>query len=619
MKHFILFFLGISAWLCTTAQDPLPEEQLIVNWTLALESDLICYDIVIDGDAWYVNDQHDVFKSTDGGETWDDTPWPLGIVRDNTSVMGGIEASNGKLVVGALDNGYYVSNDAGNAYSATGPTGFGCASVSILSLDDGAFLGTMGGFQRGLYRLPNGSTSGWEKTFSGRDCGSLAHSGNFIFATDYGTSNGGMLASSDNGFSWNYIYSGSGGASPNSGCIWNDKLVFVTKDKRVFHHDIGSSSAVEVGASPIELNWVTHTSDGIILGLSHNESMAFLSNDGGLSWSGFSLPEANYYSSLREHNGEILLTTQGGLYRGYFDNVYAGCIDETACNFDAAATLDDESCEYGCTYCGPGTSWNADAQICVVTTSPYLNEPGEAAVINPCYFDSDQSGIVEVTDLMNLLSVYGMSCFWECGDPLSYQGYDYETVQIGEQCWFAENARYLPAVSPPEMGSVTEPHAYVFGYSGSDVSEAELLNGAVLYNGITLTEWDICPNGWHVPTELEWQVQELQLGMSQDEIDIQDSYRGNRASALKSESEGWQINGCSLASPGTDESGFAAEPVGIRHFSGGGTFTNPCGETTFWSSTDFSRRAIAGDNEGIYRSTVTPEYGFSVRCLKDAE
>ena len=108
--------------------------------------------------------------------------------------------------------------------------------------------------------------------------------------------------------------------------------MFVTKDKRVFHHDIGSSSAVEVGASPIELNWVTQTTDGNILGLSHNEAMAFLSTDAGLSWSGFSLPEANYYSRLREHNGEILLTTQGGLYREYFDNVYAGCIDETACN-----------------------------------------------------------------------------------------------------------------------------------------------------------------------------------------------------------------------------------------------------------------------------------------------
>ena len=30
---------------------------------------------------------------------------------------------------------------------------------------------------------------------------------------------------------------------------------------------------------------------------------------------------------------------------------------------------------------------------------------------------------------------------WACGDPFEYQGYDYETVQIGEQCWFAENLR----------------------------------------------------------------------------------------------------------------------------------------------------------------------------------
>ena len=27
------------------------------------------------------------------------------------------------------------------------------------------------------------------------------------------------------------------------------------------------------------------------------------------------------------------------------------------------------------------------------------------------------------------------------GNPLDYQGYEYETVQIGEQCWFAENLR----------------------------------------------------------------------------------------------------------------------------------------------------------------------------------
>ena len=289
----------------------------------------------------------------------------------------------------------------------------------------------------------------------------------------------------------------------------------------------------------------------------------------------------------------------------------SGCMDAQACNFNANAECEGEACEYSCCpgpgCCSQGLFWDWDLSQCFPT--------------NPA--DINVDGCVQLNDLLDLLSVYGdcgaEESEWQCGEPLGYQGYDYATVQIGEQCWFAENARYLPAVSPPEMGSVSEPHAYVFGYSGNDVGEAELLNGAVLYNGITLTEWDICPSGWHVPSEVEWQVLESQLGMTQGEIDIQNAYRGNRASALKSESGGWQINDCTLVSPGTDDYGFGAEPTGIRHFSGGGAFTNPCGETTFWTSTDFSRRALAGDKEGIYRNTVTPEYGFSVRCVKDDE
>ena len=30
---------------------------------------------------------------------------------------------------------------------------------------------------------------------------------------------------------------------------------------------------------------------------------------------------------------------------------------------------------------------------------------------------------------------------WACGDPVTYWDYDYATVLIGDQCWFAENLR----------------------------------------------------------------------------------------------------------------------------------------------------------------------------------
>ena len=43
-------------------------------------------------------------------------------------------------------------------------------------------------------------------------------------------------------------------------------------------------------------------------------------------------------------------------------------------------------------------------------------------------------------------TVYAMLCeepaeFNDCGDPVFMDGYNYETVLIGDQCWFAENLR----------------------------------------------------------------------------------------------------------------------------------------------------------------------------------
>ena len=59
-----------------------------------------------------------------------------------------------------------------------------------------------------------------------------------------------------------------------------------------------------------------------------------------------------------------------------------------------------------------------------------------------------------MTDLLDLLSVFGTCNEVPCGPAatlLEYQGYDYETVQIGEQCWFAENLN-LEFVSPSNLG-----------------------------------------------------------------------------------------------------------------------------------------------------------------------
>ena len=97
------------------------------------------------------------------------------------------------------------------------------------------------------------------------------------------------------------------------------------------------------------------------------------------------------------------------------------CADSEACNFNPEHScssacvfpLIENDCDAGAVACAAGTVWDAQSQTCVVATLPYLNEPGEIAELNPCYFDTNYNGLVDVTDLMNLLSVYNTSCAWE--------------------------------------------------------------------------------------------------------------------------------------------------------------------------------------------------------------
>ena len=67
-------------------------------------------------------------------------------------------------------------------------------------------------------------------------------------------------------------------------------------------------------------------------------------------------------------------------------------------------------------------------------------ESEECVITNPS--DSNFDGCVQLNDLLDLLSAYGdrvrKSHHGSAAIRFEYQGYDYETVQIGEQWrWFA--------------------------------------------------------------------------------------------------------------------------------------------------------------------------------------
>ena len=284
-----------------------------------------------------------------------------------------------------------------------------------------------------------------------------------------------------------------------------------------------------------------------------------------------------------------------------------GCTDVVACNYVEEANVEDGSCEYGACHCLEGTIWSGDLGGCVVA--------------NPS--DTDFDGCVGMIDLLDLLSVFGTcnEAPWSCGEQLEYHGYDYETVQIGDQCWFAENARFLPEVSPAAQGSEVDglPHAYVYGYDGSVVSEAVqsagYANGA-LYNFDAVVSWEICPAGWYVPGDEDWMILESFMGMDENELEWFYPEQGFERGA--DEEIGFKLK--SVEWDGGNSTGFSALSNGWRWT---GVFAYP-EYTNFWTSTQISpevswARILREGESGIARQPYYPHFGKSVRCVQESE
>jgi len=187
-------------------------------------------------------------------------------------------------------------------------------------------------------------------------------------------------------------------------------------------------------------------------------------------------------------------------------------------------------------------------------------------------------------------------------------GNEYETVQIGEQIWMAENLKYLPYVHAPTSGSSSLKYYYVYNYNGVSVSVAQAQEKYNTYG--VLYNWPAaqtaCPLGWHLPTDNEWTELINYLGGS----DV--------AGGKLKETETTHWNSPNTGA--TNESGFTAIPGGYRNSSG--VFSSIGNYAYFWSSTPTSTtyaydRRLNYNNTLISHSIVTNENGFSVRCVKD--
>ena len=126
-----------------------------------------------------------------------------------------------------------------------------------------------------------------------------------------------------------------------------------------------------------------------------------------------------------------------------------------------------------------------------------------------------------------------------------------------------------------------------------------------MYNWYAVNTGQLCPTGWHVPTDTEWTVLTDYLAAN--------GHNGTEGTVLKSTS-GWDSSG-----NGTDDYGWSGLPGGSRN--GSGQFYNIGLHGSWWSSSMDGvyalYRQLNYNNDVVLSSFADMKNGFSVRCLKD--
>jgi uncharacterized protein (TIGR02145 family) len=204
-------------------------------------------------------------------------------------------------------------------------------------------------------------------------------------------------------------------------------------------------------------------------------------------------------------------------------------------------------------------------------------------------------------------------------------GNSYNTVVIGTQCWTQSNlkvSKYRNGDAiPTGLSNTVWQNATSGAYA---VYNNALVNDTLygkLYNHYAVTDSrGLCPTGWHVPTDSEWNRLVKHLDANADTSASSVTQSITAGGALKSTATQPTPGGWNSPNTGaTNSSGFTAGPGGRRNSSGGFFFVGIVG---FWWSSSLSgtnawSRGLSNSGGDISRNSSNRTFGFSVRCLRD--
>lgn len=250
-------------------------------------------------------------------------------------------------------------------------------------------------------------------------------------------------------------------------------------------------------------------------------------------------------------------------------------------------------------------------------------------------------GIILLVFVVNSLDGGVISCDGVVKDN---DGNTYKIVQIGNQCWFAENlatTKYrngkpiLEAenhvnaditwnseknpvytwLNHLDYEGLREEYVGKYGY---------LYNWHVvnLHNKMDDTGYEVCPRGWSVPTHDDWTELELFICKDSRNQNCEHFFSyDERRKGYYGTDEGNKLKSVDFTriEEGTDDYGFSALPGGLRYDDG--AFSPPNFYAAWWSSTGDEQyawiRELYDTERESGRFFVSAENAHSIRCIKN--
>jgi uncharacterized protein (TIGR02145 family) len=186
-----------------------------------------------------------------------------------------------------------------------------------------------------------------------------------------------------------------------------------------------------------------------------------------------------------------------------------------------------------------------------------------------------------------------------------------KSVTIGTQVWMAENLKTTKYSNGDTIGTTTldisneSAPKYQWAYDGD---ENKVGTYGRLYTWYAVTDSrNVCPAGWHVPTDSDWVALITFLG-------------GEDIAGGKLKETG-TTHWLTPNTEATNERNFTALPGGYRYFAA--TFGYLGNRGFWWSSTEHSASqgyflTMSSLFGFVNRDGTNKQYGFSVRCLKNS-